>query len=95
MQNIRNPIELEIDKPTVLFHLIALSKEPGFMDQEYFNTNYFGILKSEIHHRRIQKLFFSTNIFPKAVMDNGYKFNYDFKSSIIDWMNSCEGQDLN
>ena len=57
--------------------------------------NYFGMLKSEIHHRRIQKLFFSTNIFPKAILDNGYKFNYDFKSSIIHWKNSCDGQDLN
>jgi len=31
----------------------------------------------------------------KAVLDNGYKFNYEVKSSIIHWMNSCDDQNLN
>ncbi len=52
----------------------------------YFTELLNGIgLKNSIHHRRIQKLYYSTDIFPKAAIDSGYKFKYDFKSALEDW----------
>ncbi|SNS56500.1 Nucleoside-diphosphate-sugar epimerase [Ekhidna lutea] len=45
-------------------------------------------LKNSIHHRRIEKLFYSTNIYPKAALDEGYKFKHTIQSALEDWKSS-------
>ncbi|MEP1034527.1 NAD(P)-dependent oxidoreductase [Ekhidna sp.] len=45
-------------------------------------------LTNSIHHRRIQKLYFSTNIFPQNALSAGYVFKYNLKSSLEDWEQS-------
>ncbi len=45
-------------------------------------------LTNSIHHRRIQKLYFSTSIYPKNALKEGYKFKYDLKLSLEDWKKS-------
>jgi GlcNAc-P-P-Und epimerase len=47
-------------------------------------------IKTSIHHRRIQKLYFSTNIEPSVLIKEGFTFNYNLESSLIDWQNDCE-----
>ncbi|MBV6644185.1 MAG: NAD(P)-dependent oxidoreductase [Cyclobacteriaceae bacterium] len=42
-------------------------------------------LKNSIHHRRIQKLYHSTDIYPENGLKLGYKFKYDLESSLRDW----------
>lgn len=42
-------------------------------------------VKNSIHHRRIQKLYYSTNIHPKNALDDGYTFKYDLASSLEHW----------
>jgi GlcNAc-P-P-Und epimerase len=42
-------------------------------------------LKNPIHHRRIQKLYSSTHIFPKNVLESGYKFKFTFYTALNDW----------
>jgi len=42
-------------------------------------------LKNGIHHRRIEKLYYSSNIFPENAINEGYKFSFDLKSSLADW----------
>lgn len=49
-------------------------------------------LKNSVHHRRIQKLFFSTYIHPKSALEIGYNFSYDLKSALKEWK---ESGDLN
>lgn len=52
---------------------------------EFLNT--IGI-RNAIHHRRIQKLYHSTHIYPQASLQEGYKFKYTLKSSLQDWKSS-------
>ncbi|MEQ9402640.1 MAG: NAD(P)-dependent oxidoreductase [Cyclobacteriaceae bacterium] len=52
---------------------------------EFLNT--LG-LKNSIHHRRIQKLYFSTDIYPSNALKEGYTFRFDFESSLLDWKDS-------
>ena len=47
-------------------------------------------LKNAIHYRRIEKLYYSTNIFPQASLNDGYVFHYDLKSSLEDWKKDNE-----
>lgn len=42
-------------------------------------------LKNSIHHRRIEKLYYSTNIYPKNAIDEGYQFNYTLESALKHW----------
>ncbi|SHJ99239.1 Nucleoside-diphosphate-sugar epimerase [Reichenbachiella agariperforans] len=42
-------------------------------------------LKNSMHHRRIQKLYYSTNIFPQNAIDSGYKFEYTLETALVDW----------
>ena len=46
--------------------------------------NSFG-LRNSIHHRRIEKLYYSTNIYPENAIKEGYSFNYDLTSALSDW----------
>lgn len=45
-------------------------------------------LNNSIHHRRIQKLYHSTNIYPKAALDDGYQFKFDLQKALEDWKES-------
>lgn len=45
-------------------------------------------LRNSIHHRRIQKLYYSTSIHPKNALDEDYEFKYDLASSLEDWSKS-------
>lgn len=46
--------------------------------------------KNPIHPRRIEKLYYSTNILPKAALDSNYQFKYDLKSALEDWKQSVD-----
>ena len=48
-------------------------------------------LKNGIHPRRIEKLYFSTNISPQKMIKTGYKFQYNLISALEDWKKeSCK-----
>ncbi|UXX80591.1 NAD(P)-dependent oxidoreductase [Reichenbachiella carrageenanivorans] len=42
-------------------------------------------LRNSIHHRRIQKLYYSTYIHPANALAEGYEFKYTLKSALEDW----------
>lgn len=42
-------------------------------------------LKNSIHHRRIMKLYYSTNIFPENAIKEGYKFEFTLNSALKHW----------
>jgi nucleoside-diphosphate-sugar epimerase len=41
--------------------------------------------KNDINRARIGKLFNSTNIYPKRLLDEGFDFRYDIVASLADW----------
>lgn len=43
--------------------------------------------KSEIHPVRVKKAGFPTNIDPKYLRDNNFKFKYDFENALAHWRN--------
>ncbi|MDW3208247.1 MAG: NAD(P)-dependent oxidoreductase [Reichenbachiella sp.] len=49
--------------------------------------NRFGF-KNSIHPRRIEKLYYSTDIYPKAALDEGYQFKFNLSSALEDWKKS-------
>ena len=59
---------------------------------EWFNK--LGILKGNIHHRHIQKLYFSTNIAPDNMSSIGFNFNYSLLEALKDWKKDCAPNDL-
>lgn len=42
-------------------------------------------LRNGIHHRRIEKLYHSTDIYPENALMEGYSFKYDLRSALEDW----------
>lgn len=52
---------------------------------------FFSLLgfKTNIHHRRIQKLFYSTNICSDRILSEGFKFQYSLEDAINDWKKDC------
>jgi nucleoside-diphosphate-sugar epimerase len=42
-------------------------------------------LKTGINRDRVRKLWFSTNILPKRLVESGFKFSYDLESSLVEW----------
>jgi len=58
---------------------------------EFFNA--LGI-KNPIHHRRIQKLYYSTNISSDLVIKDGFKFQFDLNSALRDWQKECGYKNL-
>lgn len=42
-------------------------------------------LKTGINRERVRKLWFSTNILPKRLVANGFKFSYDMDASLAEW----------
>lgn len=53
-----------------------------------------GVLKSSIHHRRIQKLYNSTNIAANKMLNNGFRLKYTLLDGLKDWQNECLPMDL-
>jgi nucleoside-diphosphate-sugar epimerase len=51
-------------------------------------------LKNPIHHRRIEKLYYSTNLSADAAIASGFKFSYDLSSALNDWKKDCGDKDL-
>lgn len=47
-------------------------------------------LKNPIHHRRIQKLYFSTNIFPQSALEEKYNFKFTLETALEDWKRSSD-----
>lgn len=45
-------------------------------------------LRNDVHHRRIEKLYYSTDIYPENALKEGYTFKYDLNSSLEDWKES-------
>jgi len=42
-------------------------------------------LKNGVHHRRIEKLYYSTDIYPANALAAGYRFQYDLRTALQDW----------
>lgn len=42
-------------------------------------------LKNSVHHRRIEKLYHSTDVYPASALKEGYNFRYDLRSALADW----------
>lgn len=51
-------------------------------------------LKTSIHHRRIQKLYYSTDISADPAMETGFKLNYSLKEALLDWQKDCLPNEL-
>jgi GlcNAc-P-P-Und epimerase len=72
----------------VIPYQLALAASYPF---EFLNT--LG-LKNSIHHRRIQKLYYSTNISAELLDSTGFVFDYPLREALLDWQKDCKGQDL-
>lgn len=53
-----------------------------------------GLLKTSIHPRRIQKLRFSTNIFPQNAIEADYKFHFTLDTALQDLKSDCGGMGI-
>jgi len=51
-------------------------------------------LKTSVHHRRIQKLYYSTYIAAERMQEVGFKLDYSLASALLDWKNDCEPEDI-
>ena len=51
-------------------------------------------LKNPIHHRRIEKLFYSTNLSANKLVNAGFTFQFAIEEAIRDWRNDCAPNDL-
>lgn len=51
-------------------------------------------LKTNIHHRRIQKLYYSTDISADRAMESGFNLKYSLKEALLDWQKDCLPNDL-
>jgi len=51
-------------------------------------------LKTSIHHRRVQKLFFSTNISADRAMSTGFPLKYTLQDALKDWRRDCMPEDV-
>jgi len=73
--------------PVIPFHvLLSMSKIFQFL-------NTIGV-RNSIHPRRIQKLYYSTNIDSSNIVAAGFFFNYNLESALKDWKKDCNNQDL-
>jgi nucleoside-diphosphate-sugar epimerase len=51
-------------------------------------------LKTSIHHRRIQKLYHSTDISAEPAYQNGFELSYSLCESLEDWRKDCLPKDI-
>lgn len=73
--------DLKVIRPTLSFGLmLSVARFCQILNSIGF--------KNSIHPRRIEKLYYSTNILPKSALDCGYRFIYDLRSALVHWKNS-------
>lgn len=46
-------------------------------------------IKNPIHHRRIEKLYYSTNLGAKRAFDQGFELEFSLSEAITDWKAEC------
>jgi nucleoside-diphosphate-sugar epimerase len=51
-------------------------------------------LKNPIHHRRIQKLYYSTDISADQAYDTGFQLSYSLRDALEDWRKDCLPKDI-
>jgi nucleoside-diphosphate-sugar epimerase len=51
-------------------------------------------IRNPVHHRRIEKLYHSTDIAPDRVLREGFAFEYPLPQALADWRADCGGQEL-
>ncbi|MBK1703161.1 NAD-dependent epimerase/dehydratase family protein [Halochromatium glycolicum] len=52
--------------------------------------NAIGMLKSAVHHRRIEKLYYSTHMNADALASIGFTPKYDLAAALRDWHRECD-----
>jgi len=52
------------------------------------------VFKSDVHHRRIQKLYFSTNISVDEMKRSGFELCYSLPEALEDWKKDCAPDDI-
>lgn len=73
--------ELDIKKPTLTLPINVLAVIAFFIHPLFKLTG----KKSDIHPVRVRKAGFPTNIKPQYLIDNNFKFKYDFKNALKHW----------
>lgn len=51
-------------------------------------------IETGVHHRRIEKLFYSTNLSAGELQTAGFQFQYSLRTALADWRADCAPQDL-
>jgi len=51
-------------------------------------------LKNPIHHRRIQKLYYSTDISADKAYDTGFQLQFSLRDALKDWRDKCLPEDI-
>jgi nucleoside-diphosphate-sugar epimerase len=69
--------------PTVPYHLALC----GALFFELISV--LGV-QSDVHRRRIQKLYYSTNLSAQALQEDGFEFKYTLKSALYDWQRNSQ-----
>lgn len=82
--------ELGYSKPTVKLSVNTLVFIAYFLQKGYKIIG----KKSDIHPVRVRKAGFPTNIKPQYLIDNNFKFKYDFKNALKHWK-SVNPEDFN
>jgi nucleoside-diphosphate-sugar epimerase len=54
---------------------------------EFLNKK--NIMKTDVHHRHVQKLYYSTNVSTNKISNTGFKIEYTLIEALEDWKNSC------
>lgn len=75
--------ELEFKKPTVNLNVRFLVFLSFFIQKGFWLIG----KKSDIHPVRVKKAAFPTNIKPQYLIENQFKFKYDFKNALRHWKN--------
>lgn len=51
-------------------------------------------VKTAVHHRRMEKLYFSTNISSDLLFSSGFTPSFDLATALVDWRTDCRTEDL-
>ena len=51
-------------------------------------------IRTGIHHRRIQKLYYSTDVAADRAIASGFRLSYTVKEALLDWRQECLPEDL-
>jgi hypothetical protein len=55
--------------------------------------NQIGV-RNPVHHRRIEKLYYSTHLSTDAVLTTGFQYSFTLRSALEDWKKECNGRGL-